>query len=56
MEETILAKNIGLRGVKVADTRISDVNGEKGVLIYRGYNIADLAPPPLMKKSLFTSQ
>ena len=43
MEETILAKNIGLRGVKVADTRISDVNGEKGVLIYRGYNIADLA-------------
>ncbi len=36
-------KNIGLRGVKVADTRISDVNGEKGVLIYRGYNIKDLA-------------
>ncbi|HSB05895.1 MAG TPA: citrate/2-methylcitrate synthase [Thermodesulfobacteriota bacterium] len=36
-------KNVGLRGVKVADTRISDVNGEKGVLIYRGYNILDLA-------------
>ncbi|MBS3920161.1 MAG: citrate (Si)-synthase [Deltaproteobacteria bacterium] len=36
-------KNIGLRGVKVADTRISDVDGEKGVLIYRGYNIIDLA-------------
>jgi len=42
MKETD-TKNIGLRGVKVADTRISDVNGEKGVLIYRGYNITDLA-------------
>jgi len=35
-------KNIGLRGVKVADTRISDVDGEKGNLIYRGLNICDL--------------
>jgi citrate synthase len=42
MKETD-TKNIGLRGVKVADTRISDVNGEKGILIYRGYNIMDLA-------------
>jgi citrate synthase len=36
-------KNIGLRGVKVADTRISNVDGEKGILIYRGYRIEDLA-------------
>lgn len=36
-------KNIGLRGVKVADTRISDVDGEQGILIYRGYHIIDLA-------------
>jgi citrate synthase len=42
MEERIDIKNIGLRGVKVADTRISDVDGEKGVLIYRGFNICDL--------------
>jgi citrate synthase len=35
-------KNIGLRGVKVADTRISNVDGEKGNLIYRGFNICDL--------------
>ena len=41
-EKTIDAKNIGLRGVKVADTRISDVDGEKGILIYRGFNISDL--------------
>jgi citrate synthase len=37
------AKNIGLRGVRVADTRISHVDGEAGVLIYRGYLIEDLA-------------
>lgn len=36
-------KNIGLRGVSVADTRISNVDGAKGVLIYRGYRIEDLA-------------
>jgi len=42
MKETVEVKNIGLRGVKVADTRISDVNGEKGILIYRGFNISEL--------------
>jgi len=42
MTETLETKNIGLRGVKVADTRISDVDGEKGNLIYRGLNICDL--------------
>jgi citrate synthase len=41
MEQIVDVKNIGLRGVKVADTRISDVDGEKGNLIYRGFNICD---------------
>jgi citrate synthase len=36
-------KNVGLRGVTVADTKISYIDGEKGVLIYRGYRIEDLA-------------
>ncbi len=35
-------KNIGLRGIEVADTRISDIDGERGKLIYRGYDILDL--------------
>jgi len=43
MPETLEVKNIGLRGVKVADTRISDVNGEKGILIYRGFDVVELA-------------
>lgn len=36
-------KNIGLRGVTVADSAISFIDGDKGVLIYRGYRIEDLA-------------
>jgi citrate synthase len=36
-------KNTGLRGVKVADTRIGHVDGQNGVLIYRGYRIEELA-------------
>jgi len=33
----------GLKGVVAADTAICDVDGEIGKLIYRGYNIDDLA-------------
>ncbi|MFQ6077741.1 MAG: citrate/2-methylcitrate synthase [Thermodesulfobacteriota bacterium] len=35
-------KNIGLRGIPVADTKISAIDGERGQLIYRGFNIVDL--------------
>lgn len=35
-------KNIGLRGIEVADTRVSNIDGERGKLIYRGYDILDL--------------
>jgi citrate synthase len=38
-----ITKNIGLRGITVADTKISDVNGSEGVLIYRGFRIEALA-------------
>ena len=43
MEAEVRAKNIGLRGVTVADTKISYIDGENGVLIYRGYRIEELA-------------
>ncbi len=36
-------KNIGLRGIEIADTKISNIDGEKGKLIYRGFDILDLA-------------
>ena len=43
MEDTTQVMNTGLRGVKVASTRISDVNGAEGKLIYRGYLVKDIA-------------
>lgn len=43
MAEQVNVKNIGLRGVTVADTKISFIDGEKGILIYRGYRIEQLA-------------
>lgn len=36
-------KDIGLRGVLVADTAISLIDGAKGELSYRGFDIHDLA-------------
>jgi len=43
MQEAVSVKNIGLRGVAVADTKISFIDGLQGVLIYRGYRIEELA-------------
>ncbi|WP_028585714.1 citrate synthase [Desulfogranum mediterraneum] len=43
MSKEVHVKNIGLRGVTVADSAISFIDGEQGVLIYRGYRIEDLA-------------
>ena len=33
----------GLKGIVAATTRLSDVMGEEGILVYAGYNINDLA-------------
>jgi citrate synthase len=35
-------KNIGLRNIPIADTKISMIDGEKGKLIYRGFDVLDL--------------
>lgn len=46
MAETICfprVKNIGLRGIPVADTAVSYIDGIKGELMYRGFSIQDLA-------------
>ena len=43
MEEQQGILNTGLRGVTIASTRISDVDGQAGRLIYRGYLVKDLA-------------
>jgi citrate synthase len=43
MDECKPMLNTGLRGVTIASTKISDVRGEEGKLIYRGYLVQDLA-------------
>ena len=43
MEQRDQIINTGLRGVTIASTRISDVDGNAGKLIYRGYLVPDLA-------------
>jgi 2-methylcitrate synthase len=42
MPEAALSK--GLRNVYVDETQASFIDGEKGILLYRGYSIHDLAP------------
>ena len=43
MDECIPVMNTGLRGVDVASSKICDVRGKEGKLIYRGFLIEDLA-------------
>ncbi|MFN2411946.1 MAG: citrate/2-methylcitrate synthase, partial [Pyrinomonadaceae bacterium] len=43
----------GLRGVVAAQSKIGDVNGEKGILIYRGYDIHDLAENSTFEEVVF---
>ena len=43
----------GLRGVAAASSSISDVNGERGELIYQGYNIHDLAEHSTFEEVIF---
>lgn len=43
VEECKPVLNTGLRGLVIASSKISDVRGQEGKLIYRGYLIQDLA-------------
>ncbi len=43
MDEARQIQNTGLRGVTIASTKIGDVDGQAGKLIYRGYMAKDLA-------------
>ncbi|HLZ08870.1 MAG TPA: citrate/2-methylcitrate synthase, partial [Chloroflexota bacterium] len=43
----------GLEGVVVADTALSEVDGENGRLVYVGYDIADLANHATFEEVVF---
>jgi citrate synthase len=47
------AATAGLRGVVAAQSAIGDVNGEKGILIYQGYDIHDLAEHSNFEEVIF---
>ena len=47
------AATAGLRGVVAAQSSIGDVNGEKGILIYQGYDIHDLAENSTFEEVVF---
>jgi len=52
-KEAAAPTTAGLRGVAAASSSISDVNGEKGELIYQGYNIHDLATKSTFEEVVF---
>ena len=47
------ARNIGLRNIEVADTKICSIDGEHGKLIYRGYDILDLVNRSTFEETTF---
>lgn len=53
MAQAVNVKNMGLRGVTVADTKISFIDGEKGILIYRGYRIEQLGEKASFMETAF---
>lgn len=53
MNECTPILDTGLRGASVASTRISDVDGKRGKLIYRGYLVADLAEKSSFEEIVF---
>jgi 2-methylcitrate synthase len=53
MTEAANVKNIGLRGVPVADTKICRIDGANGILIYRGYRIEELARYSTFEETAF---
>ncbi len=46
-------KNIGLRDITVADTKISHIDGKKGKLIYRGFDVLDLTKNSNFEETCF---
>jgi len=53
MNECTPVMNTGLRGASVASTKISNVDGALGKLIYRGYLVADLAQKASFEEIVF---
>jgi citrate synthase len=53
IEECKPVLNTGLRGMVIASSKISDVRGQEGKLIYRGYLIQDLAEKVSFEETVY---
>ncbi len=53
VEECKPVLNTGLRGLVIASSKISDVKGQEGKLIYRGYLIQDLADKVCFEETVY---
>jgi citrate synthase len=53
IEECKPVLNTGLRGLVIASSKISDVRGREGKLIYRGYLIQDLAEKVCFEETVY---
>jgi citrate synthase len=53
VEECKPVLNTGLRGLVIASSKISDVRGREGKLIYRGYLIQDLADKVCFEETVY---
>jgi citrate synthase len=53
MEECKPVLNTGLRGLVIASSKICDVKGREGKLIYRGYLIQDLAAKVCFEETVY---
>jgi citrate synthase len=53
MNECTPVLNTGLRGIEVASSKICDVRGKEGILIYRGYLIQELAEKATFEETCF---
>ena len=53
IKDSMETKNVGLRNIPIADTKISYIDGEKGKLIYRGFDILDLTKNSNFEETCF---
>src|SRR5438067_6981159 len=52
-EGTAMADKGGLEGIVVARSRLCSIDGQKGVLIYGGYDVGDLAEHSSYEETCF---
>ena len=53
LERRVMADKGGLEGIVVARSRLCSIDGQKGILIYGGYDVGDLAEHSSYEETCF---